>query len=190
MKSSMPFLSAVLALALVAPITAQTTPAVAVKTIEPVRLAYLNSSAFLDERAGIKQLVKVAQGLELEFSGTQSELSLLSEKLRTIVGELTKLNADPKANAQAMAEQQAAGQKLQQELQGKQQAAQEAYNKRVQELQSPIAAEIGKEIRAFSKEHNIDLLLDLAKLSEAVLNAKPELDLTTDFVSYYNARHP
>ncbi|MEI7798578.1 MAG: OmpH family outer membrane protein [Opitutaceae bacterium] len=189
MKSSIPFLTALLTLALAAPLTAQTQPAAAVKTVEPVRLAYINSSAFLDEKAGIKQLVKVAQGLELEFSGTQSELSLLNEKLRTIVGELTKLNVDPKANAKAMAEQQAAGQKLQQELQGKQQAAQEAYNKRVQELQAPIAAEIGKEIRAFSKEHNIDLLLDLAKLGEAVLNAKPELDLTTDFVSFYNDRH-
>ena len=190
MKSSIPFLPALLALALAAPLTAQTTPAAVIKTVEPVRLAYVNSSAFLDEQAGIKQLVKVAQGLELEFSGTQSELSLLNEKLRTIVGELTKLNADPVANAKAMEEQQAAGQKLQQELQGKQPAAQEAYNKRVQELQAPIAAEIGKEIGAFSKERNIDLLLDLAKLGEAVLNAKPELDLTSDFVKFYNTRHP
>lgn len=110
MKSSIPFLPALLALALAAPLTAQTTPAAVIKTVEPVRLAYVNSSAFLDEQAGIKQLVKVAQGLELEFSGTQSELSLLNEKLRTIVGELTKLNADPVANAKAMAEQQAAGQ--------------------------------------------------------------------------------
>ena len=190
MKSSIPFLPALLALALAAPLTAQTTPAAVIKTVEPVRLAYVNSSAFLDEQAGIQHLVKVAQGLELEFSGTQSELSLLNEKLRTIVGELTKLNADPVANAKAMAEQQAAGQKLQQELQGTQQAAQEAYNKRVQELQAPIAAEIGKEIGAFSKERNIDLLLDLAKLGEAVLNAKPELDLTSDFVKFYNTRHP
>ena len=45
-------------------------------------------------------------------------------------------------------------------------------------------------IKRYAKEHNIDLLLDLAKLGEAVLNAKPELDLTTDFVKFYNTRHP
>ena len=83
------------AAALVAPLTAQPkTPAV-VKAVEATRVAYINSSAFLDPATGIKQLVKVVQGLELEFSNTQSELSLLGEKLRTLSGELNKLNADP-----------------------------------------------------------------------------------------------
>ena len=190
MKSFRPFLLSLLATALVAPLAAQPTTVTVIKTIEPVRVAYLNSGAFLDERSGIKQLVKVAQGLELEFSSTQSELSLLNEKLRTIVGELTKLSADPVANAKAIEEKQTAGQKLQQELEGKKQAGQEAYSKRVQEMQAPIAANIGKELRAFAKERDLGLLLDAAKLGEAILDAKPELDLTVDFVNYYNARHP
>ena len=189
MKSLRPLCLALLATVLLAPLSAQTIKP-APKAIEPVRLAYVNSAAFLDEQTGIKQLVRAAQSLELEFSSAQSELSLLNEKLRTLVGELQKLNADPVANAKAIADKQAAGQQLQQQLQAKQQAGQEAYDKRAQEVHGPIAADISKEIRAFTKERDLGMLLDLAKLSGAVLDAKPELDLTADFVGYFNAKHP
>jgi Skp family chaperone for outer membrane proteins len=187
-----------MAIALAAPLAAQTAPAPAAavapapapKVIAPARLAFVNSAAFLEEATGIKQLVRAAQGLELEFSTTQSELSLLNEKLRTIVGELNKLNADAATNAKAIGEKQAAGVALQQELQSKQQAAQQAYGKRSQEVQGPIAVEIGKELRAFAKERDLAMVFDLAKLGEAVLDAKPELDLTAEFVVYFNAKHP
>jgi Skp family chaperone for outer membrane proteins len=185
-----PLLLAVLSPVLVATLAAQTQPAAVVKTIEPARIAFVNSSAFLDEQAGIKQLVKASQGLELEFTGTQSELSLLNEKLRTLVGELQKLGADPVANATAIAAKQQEGQNLQQDLRAKQQAAQEAYSKRAQETQAPIAAEIGKAMREFSKARDLGMLLDAAKLGEAILDVKPELDLTADFIAYFNASHP
>jgi Skp family chaperone for outer membrane proteins len=185
-----PLLLALLSPVLVATLVAQTKPAAVVKTIEPVRIAYINSSSFLDEKAGIKQLVKASQSIELEFTSTQSELSLLNEKLRTLVGELQKLSADPVANAKAIEAKQQEGQNMQQDLRAKQQAAQEAYSKRVQETQAPIAAEIGKALRAFSKEHNLGLLLDVAKLNEAILDASPDLDLTADFINSFNASHP
>lgn len=190
MKSLRPLCLSLLALVLAAPLAAQPAKTTVIKGIEPVRLAYVNSAAFMDEATGIKQLVRAGKNLELEFANTQSELSLLNEKLRTLVGELTKLNADPAANAKAIAEKQAAGQKLQQELQAKQQAGQEAYSKRAQEVQGPIAADISKEMHAFAKDRDLGMVLDVAKLGEAILDAKPELDLTADFIGYFNAKHP
>lgn len=187
MKFPRPLFLSLLAAILAVPLSAQTKPAV--KAVEPARVAFVNSSAFLDEAKGIKQLVRAAQGLELEFSSTQSELSLLNEKLRTLVGELNKLNADPTGNAKALAEKSAAGQKLQQDIAAKQQAAQQAYNQRSQEVQAPITADIGKELRAFAKERDVSVLLDAAKLGEVLLDLKPELDLTADFISYYNDKH-
>jgi Skp family chaperone for outer membrane proteins len=187
MKSARSLLLSLVAAALVAPLSAQPKPAA--KPLEPARVAFVNSSAFLDEATGIKQLVKATQGLELEFSSTQSELSLLSEKLRTVVGELNKLNTDPTANAKAIAEKQTAGQQMQQDLAGKQQAAQAAYAKRAQEVQAPITTEISKELRAYSKDRGVDVLIDGAKLGDALLDVKPELDLTADFITYYNDKH-
>ena len=176
--------------ALTASLPAQTKPATAVKAIETARVAYVNSSQFLDETTGIKALVRVAKALELEFSGTQSELSLLNEKLRTVAGEINRLRADPVANAKALEEKQTAGMKMQQELQQKQQQAQGTFQQRQQETQGPVTADIGKELRAFSKERDIGLLFDAAKLGDGLLDAKVELDLTPDFIAYYNSKHP
>jgi len=190
MKSLRSLLLPLLATALTVSLPAQPVKTPVVKAIEPARVAYVNSNAFLESATGVKQLVKVYQSLELEFSSQQSELSLLAEKLRTIVGELNKLRSDPAANAKAISEKETTGLALQQDLQAKQQAAQQAYAKRQQELQGPVSTELGKELRAFAQEREISLLFDLAKLGDALLDAKPELDLTADFIAYFNAKHP
>ena len=172
-------------------LSAQTAAAAKPVKLLPVsRVAWLNSSAFLADEGGIKQLVRVLKQLELEFSGTQSELSLLNEKLRTLVGELNKLQAGGEANAAAIQEKQAAGVKLQRELQDKQQQAQAAVQQAQQDKQGPVSAEIGKALTAFAKEREIGILFDVAKLNEGIISAQPELEVTSEFIAYYNAAHP
>ena len=174
--------------------TATTAPAAAktpaVKPMETARVAYVNSNAFLEPATGIKQLVTVYKNLELEFAPQQSELNLLQEKLKTLVAEIKKLQTAPAPDAKAVEEKQKAGLALQQELQGKQQAAQQAFQARQQELQGPVSAELGKEIRLFAQERDLTMVFDLAKLGDALLDAKPEADLTADFIGFYNAKHP
>jgi Skp family chaperone for outer membrane proteins len=162
----------------------------AVKLLPVSRVAWINTSAFLAEEGGIKQLVRVLKELELEFSGTQSELSLMQEKFRTLVGELNKLQAGGEANAVAIQEKRAAGVKLQQELQAKQQEAQAAVQAAQQEKQSPVTAEITKALSAFVKEREIGMLFDAAKMNDSLIAAQPELEVTADFIAYYNAAHP
>ena len=162
----------------------------AAKPMEVARVAYVNSSAFLEPATGIKQLVTVYKNLDLEFAPQQSELNLLQEKLRTLVAELKKLREAATPDTKAIEEKQNAGLALQQELQGKQQAAQQEFTKRQQELQGPVSAELGKEIRLFAQERNLTMVFDIAKLGDALLDAKPEADLTADFIGYYNAKHP
>ncbi len=165
-------------------------PAPAPKLLPVSRVAWINSNAFMDETGGIKALVRVLKELELEFSGTQSELSLMGEKLRTLAGELNKLQAGGEANAQAIQDKQVEGMKMQRELQAKQQQAQAAIGQAQQEKQGPIAQEISKALTAFTKEREIGLLFDAAKINEGLMAAQPELDVTADFVAYYNASHP
>jgi Skp family chaperone for outer membrane proteins len=189
MKFIRPVLVTLLAAVLMAPLSAQTAPAT-LKPIAPVSVAYVNSGLFTESATGLKQLVRAMQSLELEFSGQQSELSLLSEKLRTLVSELQKLNANPEANAAAIAEKQTEGQAMQQDLQGKQQAAQQAYNARAQEVQGPVLEKIGAALREFSKQREIGMLFDISKMGDAVLDANPELDVTADFIGYFNSLNP
>ena len=166
------------------------TAAKPIKLLPVSRVAWINSSAFLAEEGGIKQLIRVLKELELEFSGTQSELSLMNEKLRTMVGELKKLQAGGEANAAAIQEKQAAAVKLNGELQAKQQQAQAAVQQAQQDKQGPVSVEIGKALTAFTKEREIGLLFDVAKMNEGLLSAQPELEVTNEFIAYYNASHP
>lgn len=192
MKFSRFTLFSFLAAFAVAPLAAQTTsaPAAAPKQVPVSRTAWINSRNFFAEENGIKRLVRSVKELELEFSGTESELNLLSEKLRTIVTELQKLQGDAQANAQAIQDKQTEGLKLQQELQGKQQAAQQAVQQAQQAKQGPIMEDIRKALEAYAKERQIGTLLDLSRLGEAALYVQPELDVTDDFVAYFNAAHP
>ena len=178
-----------LATAVTASLPAQPKTTPVPKTVEVSRVAYINSNVFLDDAAGIKQLVRVAKNLQTEFTSTESDLSLLTEKLRTIAGEINRLQGDPKTNAKAIEDNQNTGMRLQQELQTKQQAAQAEFQKRQQELQGPVMAELGKALRAFAKARDIGILFDIAKIGEGVVDAKPELDLTADFIAEYNSTH-
>lgn len=161
------------------------------KLVPLMRVAYINSGLFVDEASGgIKQLIKSGKQLELEFSGQQSDLSLLNEKLRTIVGELKKLQAGGTANNDAIQAKQTEGLKLQQELQEKQQAFQAAVQQAQQDKQGPIIAELDKAMTAFAKERQIGIIFDMAKVGNMVVAGDPELDVTADFIAYFNASHP
>lgn len=191
MKLTRSFLFLFSALLVASSLVAQTTAAPApAKEIPLSRVAWLNSRAFFAEETGIKRLVRSVKELELEFSGTESELSLLNEKLRTLVGELQKLQAGGEANAKAMEEKQAEGMQLQQELQAKQQQAQQAVAQAQQAKQGPIMDDIRKALEAYSKERDISVLLDGGRLGEALLYTKSEADVTADFISYFNAKNP
>jgi Skp family chaperone for outer membrane proteins len=160
------------------------------KVLPMTKIAWVNSSLFLDEQNGIKQLVRSGKELELEFSAQQGDLALQNEKLRTLVGEINKLQAGGATNAEAIQAKQAEGMKLQEELQAKQQAFQAAVQQAQQTKQGPIVAELTKSLDAYAKAHEIGMLFDVAKLGNAVLAAQPELDVTVDFVAEFNASHP
>jgi Skp family chaperone for outer membrane proteins len=190
MKLNRSFLFLLLALLVASPLAAQTAAAPApAKQIPVSRVAWLDSRKFVDEEAGIKRLVRCLKELELEFSGTESELNLLNEKLRTIVGELQKLQAGGEANAQAIQDKRAEGMKIQQELQAKQQQAQVAIGQAQQEKQAPIMNDIAKALETYTKEREIGVLLDASKLGEALLYSNPDLDVSEDFIAYFNAKN-
>jgi Skp family chaperone for outer membrane proteins len=75
-------------------------------------------------------------------------------------------------------------------LQTKQQEAQAAVQQAQQEKQAPVSAEIGKALAAFAKEREIGILFDAAKINDGIISAAPELEVTSEFIAYYNALHP
>jgi Skp family chaperone for outer membrane proteins len=190
MKTSRLFLSPFLLAALVLPLAAQPKPTAESKAIGPARVASINTEGFVDPANGIKQLVKALKQLEQEFQAQQSELMDLSNRLNALAQEITQLRANPPADPKIVAGKTAEAQQLQRLMKQKGDAAQAAYNKRTKELRQPIEAEIALEFTSYMQDRNFAMLLDSSRMGGPVLAARPDLDVTGDFIAFFNAKHP
>jgi Skp family chaperone for outer membrane proteins len=158
-------------------------PATPVKAVPALKLAWINSAGFINEQTGIKQLVRVGKELELEFGNQQSELALQQEKLRTIVTELNQLQTSG-ATQEVLQAKNEEGLKLQADFQ------QTAVTEAQQNKQTPVIEQMDKAMEAFSRDRDIGMIFDVAKLGGAVVSARSEIDVTADFIAYYNAANP
>jgi Skp family chaperone for outer membrane proteins len=187
----LPLFSLLLAVLLV-PLAAQTNPPApaAGKPIDPARVAFVSSDAFMDETNGIKQLVKVLKTMETEFGPQQTELINMSNRLNVLGQEINQLRANPASDPKVLSTKLAEAQQLQRSIKQKGDAGQAAYDKRSKELKSPIEAAILAEFPAYIQARGISVLLDKSQLGGGILAARPELDVSADFVTYFNAKHP
>jgi len=189
-KASRLPLFAILLAAPVLPLAAQPSAPAVSTAIKPARVAYVNSDAFLDEASGIKKLVKALKELEREFQPQQAELMEMSNRLNALSQEIRQLSANPAADPKLAAGKMAEGQQLQKAIKQKNDVAQVVYNRRTKELRQPVEAEIAREFASFLQERDFSVLLDGSHLGGPVLAVRSDLDVTADFIAYFNAKHP
>lgn len=190
MKTSRLSLFSFLLAALVLPLAAQPKATPEARAIVPARVATINTEGFVDENNGIKQLVKVLKQLVQEFQAQETELMDLSNRYNTLNQEVMQLRANPSADPKVTSSKMAEVQQLQRLLKQKGDAAQAAYNKRNKELRQPIEAMITQELTNYMQDRDFAMLLDSSRLSGPVLAARPNLDVTGDFIAFFNAKHP
>ncbi len=190
MKSSRLFLASFFLAALVRPLAAQPKPTAESLAIAPARVASINTEGFVDEKNGIKKLVKVLQQLDEEFKTQEKDLMDMSQHLTALSQEVGQLRSNPAADPKITSSKMAELQQLQRSFKQKGEAAQAVYNKRNKELRQPVEAEIAKELTNYLQDRNFAMLLDSSRLGGPVLAARPNLDVTGDFIAYFNAKHP
>ena len=185
-------LSVVLALvaAVLAPLSAQTKAPAPNKPAEATRVAYINTAAFMNENTGILKLLKSGQALEKDLQPKQAELNAVIDQIKAVSEEIKKLSAAPAPDTQLLAGKRMESQRLQKEYNTKREAAQAFAQKRMGEIQAPVQQEVGQELEEFARQRGIGLIFDVSKLGEALLVAGPGLDVTADFINFYNSRHP
>jgi len=170
------------------PKPAATAPAQAAGPVPASKIAYVNSQAFADDKAGITRYVNAQKSLDREFQPRSTELQTLAKKIQTLADEIAKTQ-----NVAAPAEiqrKQDEGEKLQRELKFKKEDAEAAYRKRAEEVLGPISSEIGNALIAFAKQRGITMTLDISRLGEAVLTVDPAMDITTAFIAEFNSKNP
>ena len=66
---------------------------------------------------------------------------------------------------------------------------QAAYQKRRQEIFTPLQEDVGKALDVYAKARGITLILDASQL-EGILFAAETIDITRAFIAEYNTRNP
>ncbi|HEX8707754.1 MAG TPA: OmpH family outer membrane protein [Pyrinomonadaceae bacterium] len=155
------------------------------------KIAFVDTSAFGDDKAGIGRFVNALKSLEREFQPRQTELTNMQNRLRSLADEINKLNSgssvvDPKT----LQTKQDEGERLQIDLKRKKEDADAAFQKRYAEVVSPISEDIGKALDAFASQRGITMILDVSKLAPAILTVNPAMDVTRAFIAEYNSSHP
>ena len=170
------------------------TPSPATSTnasVPDTKIAFIDTSAFGDEKEGIVRYVNAMKALEREFKPRQDELIGMQNRIKAIADDINKLNSgsavvDPKT-IQAKQDE---GERLQRDLKYKQDQAEADYKKRYDDVVGPISQDIGKALDQFAQAHGITMILDISKLAPAILTLNQSMDVTKAFITEYNSSHP
>jgi Skp family chaperone for outer membrane proteins len=157
------------------------------------KIAFVNTQAFGDEKAGIGRYVAAMKNLEREFSPRLTELQNLQNKIKTIVDDIQKLSANSQlVDDKTINAKREEGEGLQRDLEYKKKQYDAAVAKRYEDIVGPISNDIGTALTTFAKARGITLVLDLSKpaMLETILFGDPALDITSEFITDYNSKNP
>lgn len=150
------------------------------------KMALIYSEAFSDPKSGIARFATLLNTLNREFQPRQTELSTLEQKIQQLTKEIndTQAVADPKALQQKRDQLE----QFQTDYKRKGEDAQAAYNRRRQEIFSPLQEDIGKALEAFAKARGITVIVDGSQVP--VVYAADSIDITKAFIADFNSKNP
>lgn len=175
------------------PTPAAAPPAGATQTVAlPVsKMAVIYTDLFLDQKTGIAKFNTVVAKLNGEFQKLKDELNQMQTRGQALEGEITKLRDAPAGTPIDQRSLQAKIDQLEQlkkDIQRKGEDAQASYNRRRQELFSPLQDEIGKALEAFAKTRGINVIIDGTQIP--LLYAADSIDITRAFITDFNTKNP
>ncbi len=168
-----------------------TSPAPATNAPVPdSKIAFVDTEAFADEKAGITRLVNAMLSIQRELKPKVDELQAIQTKAGQLAKDIDTLSKSAVVDQKSIQAKQDDGEKLQREFKYKKEDYDALSQKRYREVVGPVSADIGKELDAFAGQRGITMILDISKLMPAILTAKQEMDMTATFIAYYNAKNP
>lgn len=168
-----------------APTTAPTTVAV-----PAAKIALVDTTAFSDQKTGIKRYLNAVNTLQRQFDARNTELRNLDAQIKALAAEINKLSAAPVVSQETIRAKQDEGERLQRDLKYKKEQADADYAKKYEEAVGPVSTDIGKALDLYANQHGLTMVLDISKLLPAVLTVNPTTDITQAFIADYNSTHP
>src|SRR6266576_6838576 len=151
------------------------------------KIALVNTDEFADEKTGITRLVNAMKRVDGEFQPRRTELQTLQQQIEKATADLTK--TQPLQAARVSQQQADKIEMMKTEFKRKGEDAQAAYQKRLQEVLSPVYEDIGKALDVYAKARGITLILDVTKV-QGIVSASDSLDITKPFITEFNSKNP
>jgi Skp family chaperone for outer membrane proteins len=152
----------------------------------PANVAVIDTSAFSDEKTGITRVVSAMKAVNTKYTGINTELQGLQNRLETIKQNLQKNQATQAANVTA--QQVEEGERLEVQIKRKSEDAQSGYQRELQAALDPLQTDIQTTLTAYAKTKGFNLVIDISRVP--VLFVDTTLDITKDFIAEYNKTHP
>lgn len=181
----------------ISPAMAQTRPAAPTTTpqtaptgnVPQSKIALIYSDAFLDAKTGIGRFNTLITTLNREFQPRQTELQGMQQRIQTLTTEVSTAQqaanvVDPKSIQTKIDQLET----LKKDYQRKGEDAQAAYNRRRQEIFTPLQEDIGKALEAYAKANNIHVIIDGSQVP--LVYAADALDITRAFINEFNSKNP
>ena len=162
---------------------------------QPAKIVVINTAAF-DAKDGITKYANAMNALESEFKPAQTEIQGLVTRYQTLATDIEnarKANPSVPINPSTIQTKVDEAQNLEIQIKRKQEDGKVKFEKRQQQVLGPVLQDIMKAMDEFSKQKGYALILDAAKLEGAGLILAvdlPKVDVTKDFITFYNARQP
>lgn len=159
------------------------TPTVA---IPDSKMAIIYTEAFFDQKNGIAKFTSLVNTLNREFQPRQTELTGLQQRIEQLTKEITDQRAV--ASPQSLQQKQDQLDQLKRDFQRKGEDAEAAYNRRRQEILTPLEQEIGRALEIFAKARGITMIVDRSQVPISYVSES--IDITRAFIDEFNAKNP
>jgi Skp family chaperone for outer membrane proteins len=168
---------------------------------KPFKIGLINTFVFGDEKAGITKYATAMTSVDAMFKKELDDLNAMVVRIQNLEKELTGLQKQLTTTTPGVPVNNTPVQtsyntkieeydKLGREYKFKQEDIRTRYQRRRQEIMGPVLRDIGKAMQEFAKQRGYTIILDGAKLAESgvLLAIDDKIDLTKDFITFYNAR--
>jgi len=155
------------------------------------KMAVIYTDLFLDQKNGIAKFNNVLNKLNGEFQKIKDDITQLQNRAQALEAEINKLQSAPEGTPIDQRSLQAKIDQLEQmkkDIQRKGEDAQASYNRRRQELFTPLQTEIGRALEDFAKSRGINVIIDAAQVP--LLYAADSTDITRAFIADFNSKNP
>lgn len=161
-----------------------------------IKVMFINTGMF-EAKDGITRYINAVTALARDLEPLRTEIRTMATRHDTLAKEMEQIQSQVPTAAPAARtnlERQFITKRdevatLEVQIKRKQEDGKVRFEKREAELMGPVRQDIAKALQDFAKQRGYSVILDVTKMSEAILvYDAAKADVTREFITFYNAR--